>query len=96
MENIPDGWILHSGRILAIRTDTKWTDIKVTQHLRGLSGFQGTLNGNFLHHTVNLNQRNLYMEKSRKICDDPSHKERSSSPRKQRLVLHYYKNPMPS
>ena len=77
-------------------TDTKWTDIKAMRHLHGLSDLQETLKGNFLHPTVNPNQRNLYMEKSCKICEDPPHKEISSLPRKQRMVLHYYKNPKPS
>ena len=66
------------------------------RYIRGLSGPQETLKENFLHPTVNPNQRNLYIEKSRKICEDPPHKERSSLSRKQRLVLHYYKNPKPS
>ena len=36
--------------------DEKGTDIKATRHQRGLSGLQGTLNGNVLHPTINLSQ----------------------------------------
>ena len=64
---------------------------RATWHLCGLSGLQETSNGNVLRPMINPNQRNLYMEKSRKIREDPPHKERSSSPRKQRSVLHFYK-----
>ena len=36
--------------------DEKGTDIKATWHQCGLSGLQGTLNGNVLHPTINPSQ----------------------------------------
>ena len=72
---------------------------KSTWHQRGLSGLQETSKGNVLRPTINLNQRNLYIERIPRdtyIYEDLPHKKTSSSPRKQRSVLHYYKNPKPS
>ena len=62
-------------------TDTRGTDIKATRHLHGLSGLQGTLNGNVLHFTINPSQWNPYMERilqNTDIYEDLSHKETSS------------------
>ena len=78
--------------------DIKETSSKSTWHLCGLSGLQETSKGNFLHPTINPNQRNLYIERiPRDTCiyEDLPHKETSSSQRKQMSVLHYYKNPKP-
>ena len=71
---------------------------KSTWHQRGLSGLQETSKGNVLRPTINLNQWNLYIERIPRdtyIYEDLPHKETSSSPRKQRSILHYYKNPKP-
>ena len=59
---------------------TKGTNIKATQHLRGLSGLQGTLNGNVLHPMINPSQWNPYMGRilqNMYIYEDFPHKETS-------------------
>jgi len=66
---------------------------KATCHLHGLSGLQETSNGNILRFMITLNQRNLHMVRILKntcIYEDLPYKKTSSSPRKPRLVLHYY------
>ena len=65
-------------------TDTRGTDIKATWHLCGLSGLQGTLNGNVLHPTINPSQWNPYMGRipqNTYIYEDLPHKETSSQSR---------------
>lgn len=65
-------------------TDTRWTDIKATWHLHGLSGLQEILNGNILLPTINLGQWNFYMGRipqNTYIYKDLPHKATSSYPR---------------
>ena len=55
-------------------------DIKATWYPRGLSGLQVILNGNILHPTIDLGQRNPYKGKilhNTYIYKDLSHKETS-------------------
>ena len=80
-------------------TSARWTDIKATWCLHGLGGPQEALDGNILHPMVNPSQQNLYMRIiSQNMCiyEDLPPQGNIFFAKKQKSILHYYKNSKPS